>query len=192
MKTSSTSSHLSMSCPQLALKVFYILLHTRACAHSNKTMLPATGPLTEWLKVRTYIARQTASDKEAPKSFIVLTYGCILNLRVKQLLHQGALTPDIPKTFLRKVFTPNPPAQVQRACLSGGTSNRSALAGGVYTFLAGKMHGTFIQQSNNNLQHFGPRQAPPIIELELCSKDCDKKNVDFRCSLAIFCDLTPS
>ena len=119
------------------------LLHTRACAHSNKTMLPATGPLTEWLKVRTYIARQTTSDKEAPKSFIVLTYGCILNLRVKQLLHQGALTPDIPKTFLQKVFTPNPPAQVQRACLSGGTSNRSALAGGgVYTFFAGKMHGT--------------------------------------------------
>ena len=34
-------------------------------------------------------------------------------------------------------------------------------------------------------------KQPPRLELELCGKDCDKQNVNSRCSLA-FCDLTPS
>ena len=35
---------------------------------------------------------------------------------------------------------------------------------------------------------FGAQRLPQFFEVELCSKDCDKQNVDFGCSLAIFCD----
>ena len=53
------------------------------------------------------------------------------------------------------------------------------------------MHGTFIK--HRNLQHFwGADRLPQFWRLELCSKDCDKENVKFRCSLAIFGDLRPS
>ena len=51
-----------------------------------------------------------------------------------------------------------PHRQVQRACLSGGTNNRSALAGGGH-FFAGKMHGTSIK--HRNLQHFGAQTPSP-------------------------------
>lgn len=102
LKTSSTSSHLSMSCPQLALEVFYIVEHVHIAIKQR------CQPLAEWLKARTYIARQTASNNaKAPKSFIALMYGCKLNLCETAFtpdtlyvpLHQWALTPqDIPKT----------------------------------------------------------------------------------------------
>ena len=76
----------------------------------------------------------------------------------------------------------------QRACLSGGTSNWSALAGGC-PFFAGKMHGTFVNIVIYNM--FCPRQPPPVFELQLSGKDCDKQNVDSRFSLALVCNLIP-
>ena len=75
------------------------------------------------------------------------------------------------------------------ACLSGGTSNRSALAGGA-TFLQVKC---MVRPRKLQFTAFlGPDSLPQFLALELCCKECDKQNVEFRCSLAFFCDLTQS
>ena len=68
---------------------------------------------------------------------------------------------------------------------------QSALAGGGgATYFAGKIHGTFVK--HRNLQHFGANSLPQFLVLQLCGKDCDKQNGEFRCSLAIWPDLAPS
>ena len=71
------------------------------------------------------------------------------------------------KTHLAKKNLPAPIGPEQRAYLSGGTSNRSALAGGA--FFADNLNGMLMK--NCNLQHFlCPDSLPQFFELELCGK----------------------
>ena len=71
-----------------------------------------------------------------------------------------------------------------------GPLTQSALAGGRRLFFQVKC---MIRSENTVIDSIlGPRQPPQFLVLQLCGKDCHKQNVEFRFSLAIWPDLTPS
>ena len=82
-----------------------------------------------------------------------------------------------------------PHRRCKRACLSGGTNTVSfSWGGGLFL----QVNAWYVHKTPYFTAFWGPNSLHQVLVLQLCGKDYDKQNLEFRRSLAIWPDLTPS
>ena len=79
---------------------------------------------------------------------------------------------------------------MQRACLSGGTSNRSALAGGVPFFC--RQNAWYVRKHCNLLHFWAQTASPNFLRYNFVAKVVTNKMSILGPVQQFFCDLTPS